>query len=87
MPACEVDHVVPHRGDRQLFWDANNLQSLCKPCHAGTKQAIEARGYDHQVGNDGWPVDPKHPANAAKPQHIQRVNKTWAAGRGGGDSK
>ena len=28
-----VDHIIPHRGDRQLFWDESNWQSLCKRCH------------------------------------------------------
>ena len=32
-PATDVDHIVPHRGDRDLFFDSNNLQSLCKACH------------------------------------------------------
>lgn len=32
--ASEVDHVAPHRGDRQKFWDRSNWQSLCKPCHS-----------------------------------------------------
>ena len=31
--ATVVDHVVPHRGDEQLFWDESNWQALCKPCH------------------------------------------------------
>ena len=31
--ACVVDHLVPHRGDRLLFWDASNWQSLCESCH------------------------------------------------------
>ena len=31
--ASVVDHVVPHRGDRQLFWDSSNWQSLCEKCH------------------------------------------------------
>ena len=32
--ATKTDHVVPHRGDRVLFWDAiNNWQSLCERCH------------------------------------------------------
>lgn len=29
-----VDHVTPHRGNRALFWDPKNHQSLCKDCHA-----------------------------------------------------
>ena len=28
-----VDHIEPHRGDKDLFWDTNNWQSLCKSCH------------------------------------------------------
>jgi 5-methylcytosine-specific restriction endonuclease McrA len=33
-PATEVDHIIPHRGDRALFWDRVNWQALCKTCHA-----------------------------------------------------
>src|SRR5688500_266899 len=32
-PATVVDHIKPHRGDHDLFWDVNNHQSLCKTCH------------------------------------------------------
>jgi 5-methylcytosine-specific restriction protein A len=32
-PATVVDHIKPHQGDPELFWDENNLQALCKPCH------------------------------------------------------
>jgi 5-methylcytosine-specific restriction protein A len=28
-----VDHITPHRGDKKLFWDVKNWQSLCKRCH------------------------------------------------------
>jgi len=28
-----VDHKVAHRGDKQVFWDSDNWQSLCKPHH------------------------------------------------------
>ena len=31
--ATVVDHVVPHRGDEQLFWDRSNWRALCKRCH------------------------------------------------------
>ncbi|PJE26823.1 5-methylcytosine-specific restriction enzyme A [Pseudooceanicola antarcticus] len=34
VPAREVDHVEPHRGDRAKFWDRSNWQPLCKPCHS-----------------------------------------------------
>ncbi|MGR6497997.1 HNH endonuclease [Pseudomonas fulva] len=42
--ASVVDHVVPHRGDRDLFWSQDNWQPLCKPCHDSVKQAEEAAG-------------------------------------------
>ncbi|KTT19076.1 HNH endonuclease [Pseudomonas parafulva] len=42
--ASIVDHVVPHRGDRDLFWNQDNWQPLCKPCHNSVKQAEEAAG-------------------------------------------
>ncbi|WP_040619343.1 HNH endonuclease [Rhodovulum sp. PH10] len=35
------DHVEPHRGDERLFWDAANLQTLCKDCHDRLKQSEE----------------------------------------------
>ena len=32
-PATVVDHIIPHRGDKRLFWDEKNWQPLCKSCH------------------------------------------------------
>ena len=32
-PATVVDHIVPHKGDQDLFWDDRNWQPLCKACH------------------------------------------------------
>lgn len=34
VPAVDVDHIIPHRGDWDLFWDASNLCSLCVACHS-----------------------------------------------------
>lgn len=36
-----ADHKIPHRGDEALFWDEDNLQTLCKPHHDGAKQREE----------------------------------------------
>lgn len=33
VPATVVDHIIPHKGNKKLFWDWSNWQSLCKPCH------------------------------------------------------
>ncbi|TGN80501.1 HNH endonuclease [Bradyrhizobium yuanmingense] len=54
--ATVVDHVKPHKGDEALFYDADNLQSLCKPCHDGTKQRIELGQDVVTFGADGWPL-------------------------------
>lgn len=43
MPATVVDHIVPHKGNDELFWDRSNWQSLCKPCH-DRKTATEDMG-------------------------------------------
>jgi 5-methylcytosine-specific restriction protein A len=29
-----IDHIMPHKGDSRLFWNVENLQCLCKHCHA-----------------------------------------------------
>ncbi len=34
VPATVVDHIVPHRGDRALFWDPANHQPLCATHHS-----------------------------------------------------
>ena len=60
-----ADHVIPHRGDYKLFWNGE-LQSLCEPCHNKGKQQIERRGYTTDIGNDGWPLDKRHPVQKWK---------------------
>ncbi len=46
--AHQVDHVVPHKGDRRLFWDPRNHQSLCESC-GGYKSAVEEGGRAHST--------------------------------------
>jgi 5-methylcytosine-specific restriction endonuclease McrA len=37
-----VDHKIPHRGDKKLFWSRSNWQPLASsPCHASRKQSLE----------------------------------------------
>jgi 5-methylcytosine-specific restriction protein A len=60
--ATIADHVIPHRGDLDLFW-YGSLQSLCKLHHDSTKAREENGGWDSMTDADGYPVDPKHPAN------------------------
>ena len=45
-----TDHIIPHKRDMKLFWDRNNWQPLCKPCH-DTKTAREDGGFGHPIGH------------------------------------
>ena len=47
-PGCNaraevVDHVIPHKGDKALFWDRANWQPLCAHHHNSAKQREERR--------------------------------------------
>lgn len=54
-------HVVPHKGNPELFYDINNVTTLCEDCHnIGMRQA-EVIGYSLALGPDGLPVDKNHP--------------------------
>lgn len=47
--ATVVDHIIPHKGNKELFWDASNHQPLCKACH-DKKTALEDGGFGKWVG-------------------------------------
>lgn len=46
--ATVVDHKMPHKGNMALFWDHDNWQSLCKPCH-DYKTATQDGGFGRVV--------------------------------------
>ncbi len=58
-----VHHKEAHKGNHSLFFDQGNLEASCKRCHDGVLQSEEVRGYSLVKGENGWPTDPKHPAN------------------------
>lgn len=58
--ATVVDHVDPHRGDMEKFWNSANWQSLCKDCHDGAKQRLEKSGVLAGCTLAGVPLDPNH---------------------------
>jgi hypothetical protein len=60
--ATVVDHEPPHRGEWNAFL-LGPVQSLCKPCHDQGKRQADLRGYMPDIDDDGWPTDPRHPAN------------------------
>lgn len=53
-----ADHIKPHKGDIELFFDINNVQTLgAVPCHNSDKQRIEKGGRARpKIGIDGWPL-------------------------------
>lgn len=63
VPAVDVDHITPHKGDPVLFWDERNLQGLCKYHHQVVKAAVERNGKTG-VDEGGMPLDPEHHWNA-----------------------
>lgn len=49
VPATLVDHIIPHKGNYDLFWDEENWQSLCTHCH-NVKTAKEDGGFGNKKG-------------------------------------
>lgn len=48
-------HVVPHKGDYNLFWNGE-LASSCESCHNIDEQRIERGGKPRSdCDDDGWP--------------------------------
>lgn len=45
MPATVVDHIIPHKGDPELFWPEGDAEdhfaACCKACHDGPKAKAE----------------------------------------------
>jgi tetratricopeptide (TPR) repeat protein len=54
-----VDHIVPHRADRKLFWDQSNWQALCR-MHHSKKTATRDGGFGNRQGVS--PLDLPGPA-------------------------
>jgi len=53
--ATVADHVTPHHGSEQAFWQGK-LQSLCKTHHDRDKKLIEAGTPLLGVDEEGWPL-------------------------------
>lgn len=48
-PATDVHHVKDHHGNEFLFWDFNNLESLCHSCHSritGESHGIDGKNIE-----------------------------------------
>ncbi len=58
--ATVVDHIIKHEGDKKLFWQRENWQSLCAHCHNSHKQRCEKSGIVAGCDVSGIPLDPNH---------------------------
>ena len=58
--ATIADHIKPHHGNEALFYDPDNLQSLCAQCHGSAKALKEHKGLYPGCDVDGNPLDSNH---------------------------
>lgn len=49
--ATVLDHITPHRGDFELFWNQSNWQGLCESCNQ-RKTAFD-HGWTREKGEGG----------------------------------
>jgi 5-methylcytosine-specific restriction enzyme A len=62
-----TDHVVPHKGDRVVFWDRKRWQPACQWHHDVVKQILEQQFEDGLIGEaDLWLTSPVALALAAR---------------------
>ena len=69
VPASVVDHIVPHKGNRELFWDPNNHQAMAKQCH-DRKTAREDGGFGRV------PPHKTNSANCCRPGDVPPVRNS-----------
>lgn len=48
-PATDVDHVIPHKGNRALFFDQKNWRGFCHSCHS-KKTTTQDGGFGNPTG-------------------------------------
>jgi 5-methylcytosine-specific restriction endonuclease McrA len=79
-----VDHIEPHRGNEQLFWDQNNWETLCRLCHDIDKQRHEQRGGT----GDAWRAMLRREAGQTdRREMVDRMKEHLPPGVWGSDAK
>lgn len=62
-----TDHVIPHKGDRAIFWDRSHWQPACQWHHDAVKQRLEQLYASGAISSaDLWLTSPFALALAAK---------------------
>jgi 5-methylcytosine-specific restriction enzyme A len=49
--ATLVDHIIPHKGDRALFWSSANWQPCCEWHHNSIKPELERQFAERRIGH------------------------------------
>jgi 5-methylcytosine-specific restriction endonuclease McrA len=60
-----VNHRIPHRGDKRLFWDKANWEVACPDHHDIRIKQEEAGTFKTGTDATGRPIDPNHAWNKA----------------------
>lgn len=55
--ATLVDHIIPHKGDKALFWRRSNWQGCCDRHHNVVKQKLEQMHARGQVNDAALRLD------------------------------
>ena len=75
VPATQVDHIIPHKGNQSIFWDKSNWQGLCDSHHS-QKTAREDGGFGRKAKsiphptNDDCKGQDRSGTSAQKNSHI-----------------
>lgn len=74
VPTEVVDHVIPHGGDRDLFWDPDNWQPGCRICHDRVKARLEVMWKRGEIGTSDLRLDSRKAIEVGRAAHgdIQR---------------
>ena len=65
-----VDHIIPHRGDPNLFWKLENMISLCHSCHSTVTQMFDCSDPPNTEGKLTWINNMRKNLNITRPSKI-----------------
>jgi 5-methylcytosine-specific restriction endonuclease McrA len=70
--ATLVDHIIPHRGDRERFWNPHNMQPCCIACH-GIKAMLEDQWRRGLLPDSALRLDSKAAVRLIKLHHRPKI--------------
>ena len=73
VPAAVVDHIIPHQGDRDLFWNSDNWQSSCRWHHDAIKLMLEREWRSGKLKDADLRLDSASAQRLTKAKHRPAV--------------